>query len=1045
MSPSRLAVRRPIAAAMLFIAITTVGAFSMGRLRVDLFPSLDFPSISVVVNYAGVSPEEMETLVARPIEAAVAGVDNLVRVETYSMEGRARVALRFDWGVDLETAANDVRAAVDRLSSVLPEDADAPVVWKFDLSNFPVMDLVLSGNFDEGRMRRFAEDIVGPRLEGVAGVAAVTVSGVRDRRIHIEMNPERLAALGLRPADVISGLRSENLTVPAGRVEQGDNNILIRSMGDFRSIEEIRGATVARVDGRPVLVRDIAEVRDGFDEIFNRVRIDGEPALRLRINKSPDANAIEVADRLYEEIRNFNRDNEGRASLTVQRDNTTFIRASITGIQKSVLLGAGLALIVLLVFLQSFRSTFVIGVAIPISVIGTFALMYRLDVTLNLISFGGLALGIGMLVDNAIVILENIHRHHAVLGKNPTDAAIEGAEEVAGAVVASTLTTAVVFLPVMFIGGFAAVFFREMAIVVTSALFTSLFVAILLVPALAAQMLRFPSGSDLLGRVFDRDGTRGVNPIQRLLEAMERLYGGFVRTAMRFWWLVLTLAVGALVVAGWQWKKVGKELLPDEDQSAVGIRAQFPPGTRIERTEAAVARIEQLIAENTPESLTVATTVGTPGFWSSDGEEFAYIEMVLVPVDERERSSEDIANALRPQLMTAVPGMRVFSFPSGGLWILRFLRGGEDRIRIEVLGHDLETADSLAAAVVGVLGEIDGVTDAMASRRPGGAERLLYVDRQRAADAGVTTREVAELISTLVQGTRAGLYREDGNEYDIEVGLSEAARADFDSLLDTPIALDGGRSVRLSSLVQVESGRTPKVIERLNRERIVIVSAGLDGSRDLGSINDEIRERLGELSVPDNFALRVAGEGEYQQENFQNLGMGIVLALLLVFMVMAAQFESLTHPILIMFSVPFGAVGVVGVLLATDTTFNLNSFMGVVVLVGVAVNNAIVMIDYANRLRRSESVTYRQAAALAAERRLRPILMTTATTVLALLPVAIGAGTGGSSQAAMARVIVGGMVSSTIVTLVLVPLIYGVVGGLFERREPGVAESPAGI
>ncbi len=1022
MSLSSTAVKRPVATAMVFLALTLIGAYSFSKLRVDLFPELDFPSISVITTYPGVSPEEMETLVTRPIEEAVARVEGIERLESFSSEGRSRVALRFDWGVELESALNDVRAAAERARAQLPEDIDPPVVYKFDLTNIPVVYLALSADMDEARMRRFADDVVKPLLERTPGVAAVDVRGARDREVRVEVDPEALAAYEVTVNEITAALRDANLTVPAGLVESGAENILVRAMSEFENLDDVRDALVVERNGEVVRIRDVATVVDGFEEIVNIVRINGAMGVTLTITKSPDANTIEVADAVYDAVDRFNRDYDGVASLRITTDSSTFIRRSISSVQQSVLVGAGLALIVLMVFLRSLRSTFVIGVAIPISVIATFLLMYQLDLTLNLISFGGLALGIGMLVDNSIVILEAIHRR-GEMGDPPLQAALRGSREVGSAIVASTLTTLAVFAPVIFLGGFAAVFFSQMALVVTSALVCSLFVALTLVPVLASIVRPKQSAAS-------PDGGYGW---------MERTYGHVVGWAVRHPIIVVLVSIGTLAGAITQSDRIGSELLPESDESEVRIFAQYPVGTRIEVTEAAIETMERIIAEHVPEAVDVQATIGTPGFWSTSGEESGSVSINLVPVDHRTRSSEDIANDLRPHLMQQLPGMQAFARAGGGLWIFSYIRGGDDRVRVEIRGHDVDTADRLAAQVSEILETTEGVTDARPSRKPGGRELRMYVDRDRAADYGLTTRTVAETISTLVQGRAAGVYREAGDEYAVRVRLGDQDLVSVERLLEAPVVLPGGRTVQLGDLVDTSDGRTPQAIERLDQTRIVTVSGGVDGTRDLGAINAELRERVGEIEVPEGFSVLVAGEGEEQAETFSSMIAGFIMALLLVYMVMAGQFESFIQPLVVMLSVPFAAIGVILTLVFTDTTLNLNSFMGIIVLIGVVVNNAIVMVDTINQLR-EEGMDRSEAVVEGARRRLRPILMTTATTVLALIPVAFGGGTGGEAQAPLARVVVGGLVTSTIITLMLVPSIYGLISrGTRQSLEDRVA------
>lgn len=1008
-----MAVSRPVATTMVFVALTVVGAFSFSRLSVDLFPELDFPSISVVTSYSGVGPEEMETLITRPIEAAIARVEGIEEISSFSSEGRSRVALRFDWGVQLESALNDVRASVERVRSRLPEDAAAPVVYKFDLTNIPIMYLAMTGDMDEARLRRFAEDVVAPYFERVAGVASVDIQGARNREIRIEVDAERLTALEIGLMEVVGALRNQSLTVPAGLVEDGTRNVSVRAMGEFESAEEIVQAVVAWRGGVPIRIADVATVVDGFEDYVNIVRINGEPAVRLTISKSPGANTVEVSDDLHRAVERFNADYGDEAHLRVVVDSATFIRRSISGVQSSVLVGAALALLALLFFLQSVRSTLIIGVAIPISVIATFLLMYQLGLTLNLITFGGLALGIGMLVDNSIVILENIYRKREA-GTAAKEAAVDGSAEVGSAIVASTMTTLAVFLPVIFLGGFAAVFFGQMALVVTSALLCSLFVALTLVPVMASVLLR-RSRPTL---------SKSRNPIGKGLRGLEAGYAWLVRQCLRFSPVVFIVAVAALAVSLTYSDQVGTELLPEADESQVSIRGVYPVGTRIEVTLEAVERIEQMVREHVPEATDVQARLGTSGFWSTSGEESASVRINLVPVEERDRSSEEVAEALRPLLISELPGMRAFARAGGELWIFRFIRGGDSRLRVEIRGHDLEVSDAIARRVIELITPIEGVADARASREQGGPEVLLYVDRDRASDYGLTTRNVAEMISVLVQGWDAGVFREGGDEFRIRVRLGEEALRSAEEVLSTPVTLPDGGAVQLRDLVQVVDGTTPKAIERINQERIVVVSGGIEESYDLGTVTEAVREALAELEVPEGFSVIIAGESAEQESTFSSMFLGVFLALLLVYMVMAGQFESFIQPIVIMAAVPFAFIGVIATLLLTDTTFNINSFMGVIVLVGVVVNNAIVFIDYINLMRRRYKYALREAIVESARRRLRPILMTTATTVLALLPVAIGGATGGESQSPLARVVIGGLISSTAITLILVPVLY---------------------
>ncbi|MEZ4459293.1 MAG: efflux RND transporter permease subunit [bacterium] len=1023
MNLPKFAVHRPVLTTMVFIGILVLGLVSFTRLQIDLLPEIDFPSISVVTTYEGAGPEEIETIITRPMEQALSTIEGIDRIESFSTEGRSRVALRFVWGTNLDTALNDVRATVERLKERLPEEADDPVVYKFNLGSFPVMYLGLSGSLDEPTLRLIAERDLGPRLERLEGVAAVEARGGLKREIHILLDGDRLRALGISPRTVIAAVRENNRNIPAGQVDEFDEQVLVRSVGEAANIQDFQDMVVAirsEWDGKqyPIYLKDIAEVLDTFEEPTNVVYVNGQPGIRLNINKQSGSNTVAVADTVRKEIENINKDYNGKLRLDILTDTSEYIKSSISNVQESVLIGALLAVFVLLFFLRSVRSTVIIATGIPISIIGMFTLMYYFDITLNLISFGGVALGIGMLVDNAIVILENIFKKYED-GLDPKTAAIEGSQEVAGAIVASTLTTVVVFVPVIFLTGFAAIFFGQMAFVVSFALICSLAVALTLIPVLSSKFLK---RSDNNVKV-DSAGNG----------ASERVYGAVVDKALQWPKVTLSIAVvllgGSLAFA----PLIGTELMPEGDQSEVVVNVELPVGTRIELTERAVKKLERIVAQEVPEIANMQTIVGTPGFWSTSGGESARIEIKLVKPHERSRSSDDIANALMPKVSGIIPGADIRTRAGGGLWILRVLRGGGERLEVQVRGFDLEEADRIAGEVKKVMEGVDGISSARASRQPGGREVQILPDRSKIAGMGLTYNDVASQLQTYLQGTRASVLRDQGDEFNVVVQLREDERRGIEAVLEVPIVVPGQGTTPLRNLVTVNEVEGPLTIERLNQNRVVTVNAQLTGERDLGTIVEDLRVQMRDIKHSSNFAIIVTGESEEQNKTFASLLMGILLAIALVYMVMAAQFESFHQPFMIMFSVPFAAIGVVLTLVATGTTFNIQSFMGCVVLTGIVVNNAIVLIDYIN-LMRSRGMALTDAVALSARRRLRPILMTTATTMLALIPVAIGYAEGGEAQAPLARVVVGGLLTSTAISLIIIPVLYQIVEGWIERR-----------
>ncbi len=1028
MSLPKLAVGRPVMTTMVFVGVMLLGVVSFSRLQVDLLPDIDFPSISVNTTYDGAGPEEIETLITRPIEEALGTVEGIDRIESFSTEGRSRVALRFVWGTNLDSAMNDVRSTIERTKAQLPDDANDPVVFRFNMSSFPILQISLSGEMSEPQLRQLSEQHLEPRLERVEGVAAVTVRGGLRRQFQVVMDTERLRAFDLSPMEVVDALRRENRNVPAGQIESFDQTLLVRVLGESQSVRDLQSIVVGtRSDGSgtnvPIYLHDVAEVLDTFEDTSNIVRINGEPGIRLSVTNQSGTNTVEVAEAVRAEIERINRDYEGRAELTVVTDVSEYIEDSIANVQGAVLAGAILAIFVLLFFLRSLRSTIIIGVAIPISIIGIFTLMYYFGITLNLVSFGGVALGVGLLVDNAIVILENIYRKLEE-GEDPSFAAIEGSREVGSAIVASTTTTLVVFVPVIFLTGFAAIFFGQMAFVVSFALLCSLAVALTLIPMLASRFLDAQAIADK-----GEEGTIG-----RFLDALEKTYGNLVD-----WCLdhpVITLGVTALMLVGALSlaPQLGTELLPEDDQGEVRVNLSMPEGTRIERTEQAVQQLEAIIPEQVPEIEVMQTVVGTPGFWSTSGSESASMTIQLVPENQRDRSSEEVAAALSPHLQNVVPGADVFVRAGGGLWILRVLQGGGERLEVQVRGYDMEEGSRLADEVQEIMESLDGVMRANTSVEMGGQELHIVPDREKLGSMGIAPSVVANQIQTYIQGTRATVLRADGEEYDVIVRLPRQERLGIEQLLDLPVVIPGVGTTMLGDVATVEQREGPLTIERENQSRVINVRGFLSGERALGEITRELRAEIAQMEVSDEFSILVRGETEEQEETFGGLLIGIILACMLVYMVMASQFESFLQPLYIMLSIPVAAIGVILMLLVTGTTFNIQSFMGCIVLTGIVVNNAIVLVDYINLMRVEHGMKVIDAVATSARRRLRPILMTTATTMLALSPVALGLGEGGDTQAPLARAVIGGLFVSGAISLVIIPVIYNSVEGWREKR-----------
>ena len=1040
MSLPDIAARRPVGTAMLYFCVAVLGVVAARQLAVDLMPEVDMPQVSVTTTYTGVAPEEIESLLTRPIEQSLSTIEGIDQLDSTSAEGLSRVQARFTWGRDLDEAINDIREKIDQVRSVLPEDADPPSIFKFNLSDMPVAFLGLSGDGDVRRLRYLADEVLGRRLERVPGVAAVDVRGGREREIQVLLDPSRLSALGITPREVSQALSRENRNVSAGDMMETGREVLIRSIGEFEEVSEVADTVVATRNGRPVFVHDLGRVDDTFREISNELWIDGEPGMRMFVRKQSGANTVEVVDALRQEVALLNDEFDGRVRLSMLYDSADFIRQSVSNVERGALYGALLAVVVLLVFLRDWRATIVIGTAIPISILATVALMYFNGYTLNVISLGGIALGVGMLVDSSIVVLENIHRKLKE-GMPPLTAAIQGTREVSLAILAGTLTTIAVFVPVVFITGFAGVFFKEMAVVVSFALLCALAVALTLIPAAAARWLAAEHGPA-------RDPFHVLPRITATLRGLDRWYARTLERLLHNPARVVLASITLLALSLALLPLIGFELMPESDEGRFNVSVELPVGTPVETTSGVMEHLELELrgALREGELRHVITTAGPENWWRPASGNQGSMDVMLAPVSERERGIEDIVQAVRDATVDT-PGAEIRLFPTSGNMMMRMMRGGGERLTIEIRGHELQTADALAKSVVELMEPVPGVEHPRISREEGQLERRLSYDRKRLAELGLAGSDVADSVEHYVLGRVATRFRQQGEEYDVRIQLDQADRERFEQLPQLPIITAGGQVVPLGAVARIAEHTGPTSISREDQQRIVRVTAGI-GDRAFGDVVADVQQRLEALEVPFGFTVNMGGELEEQQKAFTELIVGVALALFLVFTVMAIQFESLVQPLIIMTSVPFALIGVILALAITGTTLNMNSFLGLIVLVGIVVNNAIVLIDYVNLLRRQHAVPLLDALLQAGQRRLRPILMTSLTTALGLLPLAIGLGEGSEIQAPLARVVVGGLLTSTLITLVFVPSLYLLVERRKERRAPVVAvrgvERPVG-
>jgi HAE1 family hydrophobic/amphiphilic exporter-1 len=1011
---------------MLSGVVILLGWISFMRLPVDLMPDVSFPSLTVRVSYAGVGPLEIEELVTRPLEQALSAVAGMERLESTSSEGSSRVTLNFAWGTDLNEAADDVRNRLDRIRGRLPEEADPPIMFKFDASASPIMGVGVEGDFDSVRLREIGEHVLSPRLERVPGVAAVTVDGGLRRQIHVELSKEKITALNL-PVDRITNLlRTENQNLPLGEIDEGDRTYLVRSQGQFENLDQIRDLVVMTRAGVPVYLKDIAQVKDATEDFRAFTRINGKPGVRMRITKQSGENTVQIADAVRREVARINQEVPG-VTLTVLDDSSRFIQRSITAVQEHALVGGVLVMMIIFAFLRDLRATLIIFTSIPVSVIGTFALLYFNGYTLNTMTFGGLALGIGMIVDASIVVIENTFRHMEH-GKDRMQASIEASEEVWSAILASTLTHIAVFVPLLFLTGVSSILFKQLAVVVMFSLTMSLFVAVTIVPVLCSRTLRLPKPAS------ERSGVLATlyGYSERLLNGMDSGYSRIIHKALVHRPTVIGMGTAAVVAAFLILPTIGFELMPQADEGEVRVTAELPVGSRVERAEDVAVRLESLLPDLVPEMKEIIAQAGGGGFFGG-GANRTNVTLRLSPKDDRERSSEQIARDLSQQLASVIPGVIITTQASGGNYQMnRILGGGDSRMSLEVRGDDLEIGKNLAQAAKDLMDRTPEVRNARVSRDEGRPELAIQVDRPKAALLGLSVTDIAESISTSVGGRQAAFFREAGNEYPIVVRLRQEDRQRTEDVNDVLISSPTGQVLQAKNLMHLRNQAGPTEIQRKNQERIIRVTA--EPQVALSESIEAVQTQLSRIQVPGAFQLGFGSEAEEQARAFQQLQMMLILAVILVYAVMASQYESLRDPFIIMFSVPLSAIGVVLALKLTGTTFSLQAYIGVIMLAGIVVSNAILLVDYTNILRRRDHMPLREAVETAGRTRLRPILMTSLATILGLVPLSLGIGEGAELQAPLARVVIGGLTASTLITLVFVPTVYTI----FEEGLKGL-------
>ena len=1005
-------IKRPVGVTMIILAILALGFVSFRNLTVDLFPEIDLPIAVVATSYEGASPQEVEQLVTRPIESSISTIEGVEMVQAQSQPGSSLVIMMFSTGTNIDDALLNVRERIDQIKIFLPTGANDPSVLRFDPQQMPVMMVSLSGD-DPAQLHTLAENIVQPGFERQGGVGSVTVEGGVIEEVQVILDQQRLNQYGLSSQQILQAINSNNQSISGGVIARGTQELQIRIPGEYKSLEEIEDTLIQTPTNEFIRLTDVATVQFAEREKQGYAFVNGKEAIVLSILKKADANTVAVSDEILSSLDSIKNRLPDNVELNVVIDTAEFIRMSIDSVIENLLLGGLFAVLILLLFLKSIRATLVIGLSIPISVIATFTLMYFSGQTVNLLTMGGLALGIGMMVDSSIVILEHIFTYRE-RGYSLKEAAKEGASEMGPAVIASTTTTLVVFLPIVFTQGIAAQIFKPLALTVAFSLVASLVAAITIVPMLSSRML---------GKISADGGRRYW--FNRLLNRVTNVYSKILRRAIKLRkttvFATITILVGSIFLV----PQLGVAFMPEADQGQIEISARTPTGTNLETTLEVAEKINEIIFEDEEYIDSAYVSVGSPGGMAFGATTNSASYMIqLIPSNERDVTTEDLLHKWDEQLQN-IAGAEIRVNILGGT-----ISTG-DPIQIQLSGADFDVLSEISHQFTEIIADVEGVHNPRSSADRGRPEMQIVVDRDAAAEYGLTYQSVMGQISATLNGQIATQFRYEGNEFDVRVMLPKESRQNMEDIEQLKIMTPTGDQISLSTIADLELVEGPVALTRQNQQRLVTVSSGIVG-RDLGSVVADIEAKLDSVNLPEGYSYSIGGEFEEMVEAFADLALALIFAIFLVYAVMAVQFENFLHPFIIMFSMPTMIVGVILGLYVTGLPFSIPAFIGLIMLAGIVVNNGIILVDYINILRRKGAERY-EAIIEAGKTRLRPILMTTLTTILGMIPLSLALGEGAEAQQPLAVVIIFGLLTSMLFTLFFVPVVYTLFDDLSQK------------
>ncbi len=1024
------AVKRPVMTTLCFVTVIILGLFSLAKLPIDLYPDIDTNTIMVITMYPGASAKDIEQNVTKPLENALNSVEHLKHITSTSRENTSVITLEFEYGYDIDVLTNDVRDKLDMVKSQLPDDSENPIIFKFSTDMIPICLLSVQANESMPGLYKILDDNVANPLARVDGVGSVSISGAPKREIHVYVDPNRLEAYNLSVEQIASVIGAENRNVPGGSFDIGSNTYALRVQGEFEETSQMEKIPVGSFQGKIVYLSDVAKVVDSLEERTQQTYNDGKEGAMIVIQKQSGANSVEISNKVMKMLPSLQKNLPSDVKIGVIVDTSDNIRNTISALVETVLYALLFVMIVVFLFLGRWRATLIIVITIPVSLIASFIYLFATGNTLNIVSLSALSISIGMVVDDAIVVLENVTTH-IERGADPKQAAVHGTNEVAISVIASTLTLIAVFFPLTLVTGMTGVLFRQLGWMVTIMMIISTTCALSLTPMLCSQWLR------LKGKATDGNKKNWYSYVERALDKFDNGYAGLLGKVVTHRAVTIVICLGIFAGSIFLLRFVGTEFFPTQDNGRIGVNLELPIGSRVEEAQEVMVRLDSLWRAKYPEITVMNYTVGpasadnTFASLSDNGPHIISMNIRLQDPGDRKRGIREIADEMRKDINQGFPEFKKAQVNVGGGRGAGM--GGQSTVDFEIYGYDFEETDKVAQELKQILSGIEGTADITISRSDYQPEYQVDFDREKLSMYGINLQTAAFYLRNRINGSTASQFREDGEEYDIKVMYAPEHRTSIEDIENIVIYSNQGKGIRLKELGTVVERFTPPTIERKDRERIITVSAVVDGA-PMSEVVASAEAEMANMHLPSGVTIQIAGSYEDQQDSFSDLLMLGVLIIILVYIVMAAQFESLTYPAIIMTSLLFAFSGVFLILWLTGHTLNIMSMIGAIMLIGIVVKNGIVLIDYIT-LNRERGMSIRKAVIDGGRSRLRPVVMTTLTTILGMVPMAVGTGQGAEMWRPMGTAVIGGLTFSTVLTLLFVPVLYCVFAGNGVKRN----------